>query len=100
MYFSLLLKNMDKTTGKNINKSLNSKYTQKLLDLAKKSATDANKTSSKKVIQKTAGTTSDLIGNRFANKIKKLPKNSQQNNLVVVTNQNNKEIPKKYIYMS
>ena len=38
--------------GKNINKSLNSKYSQNLLDHAKQSATDAFKTSSKRVIQK------------------------------------------------
>ena len=42
---------------------------QKLLDYAKKSATDALKTSSKRVTQKTAETTGDLIGNKIANKI-------------------------------
>ena len=35
-------------------KNLSGKYTQKLSDHAKKSATDALKTSSKRVIQKTA----------------------------------------------
>ena len=47
-------KNMDKNNGKNISKSLSGKYSpgmlamcQKLLDHAKKSATDALKTSSK-----------------------------------------------------
>ena len=47
-------KNMGKNIGKNISESLNSKYCQKLLDHAKQSATDALKTSSKRVIQKTA----------------------------------------------
>ena len=44
---------MDENNGKNISKSLNSKYSQKLLDHAKQLATDAFKTS-KGVIQKTA----------------------------------------------
>ena len=57
---------MRKNIGKNINKSLNCKYSQKRLDHAKQSATDAFKTSSKKVMQKAAETTSDLIGNKLA----------------------------------
>ena len=51
MFFSFA-KNIGKSIGKNIIKSLNGKYSQKLLDHAKQSATDANKTSSKRVIQK------------------------------------------------
>ena len=43
---------------------------QKLLDEAKKIATDALKTASKRAIQKTAETTGDLICNEIANKIK------------------------------
>ena len=50
-------------------KSLSNKYSQKLLDTAKKSTTDAIKTASKKAIQKTAEATSDLIGNKIADKI-------------------------------
>ena len=38
--------------AKNMDKTLSSKYGQKLLDCAKKSATDALKTASKRVIQK------------------------------------------------
>ena len=53
-----------KDIGKNISKSLSVKYSQKIPDHAKKSATDALKTSSKKVIQKTAKATGDLIGNK------------------------------------
>ena len=41
----------------------------KNIDHAKKSAIDALKTSSKKVSQKTAEVTGDLIGNNTANKI-------------------------------
>ena len=89
-------KNIDKYIGKNINKNLSNKYSQKLPDHAKKSATDA--TSSKRVILKEAEITSDLTGNKMANKIKRVPKNSYQNNWETVTNENYKEIPKgKYI---
>ena len=73
---------------------MSGKYIQKILDHAKKSITDAFKTSSKRVIKKTAETTGDLIGNKTANKIKRLSKNSQQNNSETVTNENYKEIPK------
>ena len=48
---------------------------QKLLGHTKQSATDAFKTASKIVIQKTAETTADLIGNEIANKIMKVSKN-------------------------
>ena len=67
--FLSFARNMDKYIGKNISKSLNSKYSQKLLDNAKRSATGLFKTSSKRVIQKTAEAASDLIGNKIADKI-------------------------------
>ena len=54
-----------KTRGK----SLSNKYGRRLLDSAKKSTTDALKTASKRVIQKTAEATSDLIGNKISDKI-------------------------------
>ena len=50
-------------------KSLSNKYGRRLLDSAKKSTTDALKTASKRVIQKTAEATSDLIGNKISDKI-------------------------------
>ena len=61
---------MGKTIGKNISKSLSSKYIQKIFDHAKQSAGDAIKTCSNRVIQKTAEATSDLIGNKITNKKK------------------------------
>ena len=70
--FLSFAKNMDKNISKNIRKDLSSKYNQKLLDHAKKSATDAIKTSSKRVIQKAAEVTSDLIGIKIADKIIKI----------------------------
>ena len=69
-------KNMGKNIGRNISEGLNSKYSQKLLDHAKQSATDAFKTSSKRVIQKTAEATSALIGNKIADKITRVPNTS------------------------
>ena len=70
------------------------KYSQKLLNHAKQSTTDAIKTNSKRVIQKTAETAGYFIGNNIANKITKVSKNSQQNNSETVTNENDKEKPK------
>ena len=70
-----------KNIGRNISKNVSSKYSQKLLDHAKQSATDAIKTSPKRVIQKTTEATSDLIGNKIADKITRVSKTSPQNNL-------------------
>ena len=55
--------------AKNMSKSLNNKYGQKLIDSAKKYTADAIKTASKRAIQKTTGGTVDLIGNKIAEKI-------------------------------
>ena len=66
--------------AKNMGKSLSSKYGQKLLDSAKKSTTDAIKTASKRAIQKTAGATGDLIGNKIADKITSVSKKPSNNN--------------------
>ena len=85
---------MCRIIGKNISKSLSGKYSEKLFDHAKQSAADALKTSSKGVIQKTAEATSDLIGNKIANKITMVSKNLQQNNPETVTNEHDKETPK------
>ena len=61
---------------KNMGKSLSNKYGQKLLDSAKKSATDAIKTASEKAVQKAAEVTSDLTGNKIADKIASVSKKS------------------------
>ena len=87
--FLSFAKNMVKNIGKNISKSLNIKQSQKKFDHAKQPATDAFKTSSKRVIQKTVEATSDLIGNKIADKItsvqitrvsKTPPKNNSETN--------------------
>ena len=69
---------MRKNVDKNISINLNGKYSQKLLDHAETSATDA----------------SDLIGNKIAYKITKVSNNWQQNNSGTVTNDNDKEMSK------
>ena len=55
-------------------KNMSNKYSQKLVETAKKSATDAIKTVSKRAIQKTAEATGDLVVNRIADKITASPK--------------------------
>ena len=75
---SFAAKNMGKNIGKNISKNLSGKYSQKLLTHAKKSATDVLKTTSKRVIQKTAKATGDLISNKIADKITSVLKKSAQ----------------------
>ena len=67
---------------KNISKKLSIKYNQKPLDHAKKSAAVALKTASKRAIQKTAEASSDLFGNKIADKIARASKPSPQNNSV------------------
>ena len=97
---------MGKNTGKYISKKLSGKYgtgmlamLQKLPVHAKKYVIDAFKKSSKWVIQKTAQEIGDLIGNKIANRITIVTRNSQENNLETVKNEYDKEIPKeRYVY--
>ena len=60
--------------AKNMGKNLSNKHSQKLIDIAKKSTTDAMKTTSKRAIQKTIEATGDLIGNKIADKITSVSK--------------------------
>ena len=86
---------MGKNIGKNISKSLHGKYSQKLLDHVKQSATDALKTSWKRVIPKTADATGGVIGNKIADKITRIRKTSPKSN----SEKNEEEIlRKRYIY--
>ena len=85
---------MSKNIGKNISKTLIGKYSQKLLDHAKKCETDAPKIFFKKSYSKKTEKTGDLIGNKIADWITKVSKNSQQNNSETLTNENDKEIYK------
>ena len=68
--------------------SMSNKYGKKLVDTAKKSATDAVKTASKRAIQKSAEATGDLIGNNIADNITSVSKKKSNNN----NNNNNDDV--------
>ena len=88
-------KKMVKNTDRDINKNVSGKYSQKLLDHIKNlQQMPVLKTSSERVIQKSAETTGNLIANRIAHKITKVSNNLQQNNSDIVTNEHDKEILK------
>ena len=84
-------------------KNLSNKYSQKLLDTAKKSTTDLIKTASKRTTQKTAEATSDLIGNKIADKItnaskkfnKELIKNETEEDIEINTHKKDTYLQKK-----
>ena len=78
-------KYVGKNIGKNISINLRDKYSQNLLDHAKQSGTDSFKITSKRVIQKTTEAIGNLIGNKIADRIMRVSKNSQQNNSETVT---------------
>ena len=50
-------------------RKFSNRYGKKLMDTAAKSGMDAAKTASKRVVQETAETTGDLIGNKIADQI-------------------------------
>ena len=77
-------------------KILTSKYSQKIIDHAKQSATDAIETASKRATQKTAEATDDLIGNNIADKITRVSKTSPNNN----SERNEKEILRERFVLS
>ena len=54
------------------------KYGKKLMDTATKTGMDAAKTESKRVVQKTAKATGDLIGNEIAHKITSIGKRKEK----------------------
>ena len=62
MFFLSFSENIG-TYGAKVAKSMSNKYSQKLANAAKKSATDPIKAASKRAIQKTVEATGDLIGN-------------------------------------
>ena len=52
-----------------LQKKSGDKYGKNLMDTAKKQGTDFAKTAGKKIVQKSAEATGDLIGNKIADKI-------------------------------
>ena len=79
--------------AKNMGTHLSKKYSQKLLDSAKKSTTYAIKAASKRAIQKTAEAIGDLIGNEISDKITKASKKLDSKNNSN-TDKNELKIPK------
>ena len=77
--------------AKNIGKNFSNRYGQKLVDSAKKSATDALKTLAKRAIQKKSG---DIVGNKSADKITSYSKKSPDRSTELQSNKENNEIPK------
>ena len=55
-------------------KIFGNKYGKKIMDTANKTGLDAAKTASKRVVQKTAEATEDLIGNKIADKMTSIGK--------------------------
>ena len=60
-------------------KKFGDKYGKILMDTATKTGIDATKTVSKRVVQKTAEETGDLIGNKRADKITSIDKSKEKN---------------------
>ena len=80
------------THATKVAKNMSNKYSQKLVDTAKKSAKDAIKTASKRAIKKTTEATGDLVGNKIADKITSASKKSH--NEEIQSNEVNNKIPK------
>ena len=59
-------------------RKLGDKYGKKLMDTATKTRIDAAKTTSERVVQKTAEATRDLIGNKTADKITLIGKSKEK----------------------
>ena len=85
------------THAAKVAKNMSNKYNQKLVDIAKKSATDTIKTASKRAIHKTPDATGDLIGNKIADKITKFLQKKSPKELpstMLHSNESNNEILK------
>ena len=59
-------------------RNFDDKHGKKLMDTATKTGIDAAKTASKRVVQKTAEGTGDLIGNKLADKITSIGKSKEK----------------------
>ena len=63
------LMNTATKTGINAARKFGEKYSKNLMDTAKKQGTNFAKTTGKRIVQKSAEATGDLIGNKIADKI-------------------------------
>ena len=66
------------THATKVAKNMSNKYSQKLLNSAKKSTTDAIKTASNREVKKATEATGDLIGNKIANKTTSVSKSPRK----------------------
>ena len=66
------------THATKVAKNMSNKYSQKLLNSAKKSTTDAIKTASNREVKKATEATGDLIGNKIANKMTSVSKSPRK----------------------
>ena len=89
--FLSFARNIGTHTAK-VAKNMRNKYSQKLVDTAKKSATDGIKTASKGANQETAEATGDLVGSKIADKITSASRKSH--NKEIKSNEFNKKILK------
>ena len=64
--------------AKNIGKNSSNKYSEKIINTTKRSATDAIKKASQRAIQKTAEATDDLVGNKILDKVTSTSKKSSK----------------------
>ena len=80
------------THATKVTKNMSNKYSQKLLDIAKKSTRDSIKTASKREIRKTAEATGDLIGNKITDKITSISKSPQNASKELHSKTNENEI--------
>ena len=86
-------------------KHISPKYSQKRLPHTKQSPKDALKTTSKRAICKAADATDNLIGNKIANKIRKISSTSPQDSSRTATNKQKildlrEKYQREYIYVS
>ena len=93
-------KDMNLSFAKNIGKNLSNKYSQKIIDTAKKSETDTIKTVSQWAIQKTAEATGDLVGNKIADKITSISKKSTKKLSAIDEDTESSTRKKIYIYIA
>ena len=80
------------THATKVAKNMSNNYVQKLVDTAKKSATDTIKTALKRAIRKTAEVTGVLVGSKIADKITSASKKSRIEE--IQSNEFNNETPK------
>ena len=86
------------THANKVAKKMSNKYGQKLVNTAKKSATDAIKIASKRAIQKAAEATGNLVGNEIADKITSTSTKKSHNEEIQSNGVNNEISKERYIF--